>query len=84
MINASTTLEQVYSLYYQFLDRFPPQIHGIISFLLALLLIYAIYKIIKRNFIFLILVVLLLPQAVPILKTVWESAFTLIKFLFEK
>ncbi|MCL5435858.1 MAG: hypothetical protein M1275_02155 [Patescibacteria group bacterium] len=77
-------LDQVYSLYYQFLNYFPAQYHGIVSLVLAGLLVLAIYKVIKRNFVFIILLVLLLPQAVPILKSVWESTVQLLQFLIKR
>ena len=75
---------QLYSLYYQFLDFFPPQMHGAVSFVLAILLIYAIYKVLKRNFGFLILLVLLLPQTVPMLKSIWENLFGVLNFLLKR
>ncbi|MBI4054247.1 MAG: hypothetical protein HY397_02875 [Candidatus Doudnabacteria bacterium] len=77
-------LRQIYAIYYQFLSYFPPRYHFIVSLALALLLVYAIYKVIKRNFIFIILLVLLLPQSVPILKTVWEGALKILEFLINR
>lgn len=77
-------LDQIYSLYYQFLGYFPVQYHGIISLALAVLLVVAIFKVIKKNFVFIIVLVLLLPQAVPILKTVWESVLQLLQFLIKR
>ena len=77
-------LDQIYSLYYQFLSYFPENYHGIISLALAVLLVVAIFKVIKKNFVFIIVLVLLLPQAVPILKTVWESALQLLQFLIKR
>jgi hypothetical protein len=80
-IISSVALERVYELYYRFLAYFPPSLHGVVSFALAVLLIYAAYKVIKRNFVYLILLVLLLPQSVPILKTLWQSVYEFLKFL---
>lgn len=80
----SGSLNEVYNLYYQFLGYFPESLHGIVSLALAVLLIYAIYKVIKRNFIFLIILVLLLPPAVPMLKTIWENVVSVLKFLIQR
>lgn len=77
-------LNQIYSIYYQFLSYFPETYHGIVSLVLAGLLVLAIYKVIKRNFVFIIVLVLLLPQAVPILKTVWTSVVELLQFLIKR
>lgn len=77
-------LNQIYSLYYQFLNYFPAQYHGVISLALAGLLILSIFKVVKRNFVFIVVLVLLLPQAVPILKTVWESTLQLLQFLIKR
>jgi len=80
----SGALSEIYDIYYQFLDFFPESWHGIVSLILAIILIYAIYKVIKRNFIFIILLVLLLPPAVPMLKTIWENVVSVLKFLIQR
>lgn len=70
--------QQVYS---QILGYFPNFLHPYISIVLALLLIYSIYEVIKSNFIYLIVLIVLLPAAIPILKSVFDSIFSIIKFL---
>ena len=77
-------MEQIISIYNQFLSFFPQSIQGIVSFALAILIVYAIYKVLKRNFIYLILLVILLPASVPILKSIWNGAVNLVKFLLTK
>lgn len=77
-------LDQFYSLYYQFLNYFPAAWHGAISLILAILLIYAIFKVIKKNFVFIILIVLLLPQAKPMLTTIWQNVLEILKFLIKR
>lgn len=77
-------MPELYSIYDQFLNAFPSFLHGWISLVLAVLLVISVYKVLKRNFIFLILLIILLPASVPILKNIWESLVTLIKFLLTK
>ncbi|PIR96895.1 MAG: hypothetical protein COT91_04220 [Candidatus Doudnabacteria bacterium CG10_big_fil_rev_8_21_14_0_10_41_10] len=71
-------------LYNQFLSYFPESLHGAVSLVMALLLVFAIFQVIKKNFIFIILIVLLLPQAKPILLSVWENAVSILQFLMRR
>jgi hypothetical protein len=77
-------IDQIFSIYNQFLGFFPNKIHGLVSLVLAIFIIIAIFKVIKRNFIWIILLVILLPASVPILKSVWEGSVNLVKFLLTK
>lgn len=77
-------MAQLYDIYKQFLSIFPENWHWAVSVALGVLLIYSVFQIVKRNFIYLILLVVLLPASVPILNNIWESAVELIKFLLTK
>lgn len=77
-------MEQAFTLYNQFLSNFPPNLHGIVSLALAALIIVAIYKIIRKDFIFIILLIVLLPASIPILKNIYDSLVNIIKFLLTK
>jgi uncharacterized membrane protein YhhN len=77
-------MEQILSIYAQFLSFFPSNIHGLVSFFLAVILVIAIFKVIKKNFIYIILLIILLPASIPILKSVWEGVVNLIDFLLTK
>jgi hypothetical protein len=77
-------LGQISSLYDQFLGYFPEQFRVAVSLALALLLVYAVYQVIKKNFIFIILLVLLLPPSVPILKNIWDNVFAALQFLIKR
>lgn len=77
-------MEQILSIYDQFLGFFPRSIHGAVSFVLAILIIYAIYKVIKHNFIWLILLIILLPASKPILLSIWDGAVHTVKFLLTR
>jgi hypothetical protein len=77
-------LGQFSSLYQQFLTNFPEQFHWLVSLILAGLLVFAIFQTIKRNFIWIILLIILLPASIPILTNIWESVVDVVKFLLTK
>lgn len=78
------SLDPIYSIYNQFLNYFPKNVHGLISLFLAVLVIFGIYKVLRKQLVYLILLVILLPASVPILKNIWESLLELIKFLLSR
>jgi hypothetical protein len=77
-------MQQIQQLYLEFLQNFPSGIQPIISIGLAVLVVFSVIKVIKKQFIFLIVLVVLLPGSVPILKSIWEGIVTFIKFLLNK
>lgn len=77
-------MDQIYSIYNQFLSFFPPNLHGLVSLGLAVLIVIAILQILKKNFVYIILLVVLLPASVPILQNIWESLVNIVKFLLTK
>lgn len=74
-------MQQIQSLYLEFLANFPTGVRPVISILLAVLLVYSVIKVIKKDFLYIIALVVLLPASQPILKNVWEGAVSLVKFL---
>jgi len=74
-------MDQILSIYNQFLSYFPASLHGIVSLALAILIVIAIVKVIRKDFVYIILLVVLLPASLPILKNIWESLANIIKFL---
>ncbi len=74
-------MSQIQQLYLDFLKNFPAGLQPLISIALAVLIVYSIFKIIKKDFIWIIVVVVLLPGSVPILKSVWSGIVAVIKFL---
>jgi hypothetical protein len=77
-------MNQIITSYNQFLSFFPQSIHGGVSLVLVILVVYSIYKVIKHNFVWLILLFILLPASQPILKSVWEGAVNVVKYLLTK
>ena len=74
-------MNEIQNLYLEFLGNFPENLQPIISIGLAVLVVYAIFKVIKKDFVYIIALVVLLPASVPILKSVWGGVVSFIKFL---
>lgn len=77
-------MDQIYSIYNQFLSYFPENLHGLVSLALAVVIAIGIVKVIKREFVYILLLVVLLPASVPILKNIWESLYSIFMFLLDK
>lgn len=76
-------MSEIQNLYIEFLTNFPENLRPIISIGLAVLLVYAVLKVIKKDFIYIIALIVLLPASIPILKSVWEGVVSFIKFLLK-
>jgi len=74
-------MQQIQGLYTQFLSLFPPVLHPLISVILVIVIVYSLVQVLRRNFIFLIILVILLPASVPLLRSVWQGIVDLIRFL---
>ena len=74
-------MSQLETIYLQFLNNFPLSLRPVVSIILAVLIVYSIFKIIKHDFIFLIVLIILLPASIPIFENVWQSILALIQFL---
>ncbi len=73
-------MQTIQDLYFQFLSFFPPAIHPLISVALAALLVYAIVQVLKKDWIYIIVLIILLPASIPILKNLGQGMLDLIKF----
>ena len=74
-------MAEIQNLYLKFLSNFPPNLQPIISIGLAVLIVYALIKVIKKDFLYIIVLIVLLPGSIPILQNIWQGIVTLIKFL---
>ncbi len=74
-------MSEIQSLYLQFLTNFPENLRPVVSIALAVLLLYSVFKVIKKEFVYIIALVVLLPASVPILKNVWQGILAFVKFL---
>lgn len=75
-------ITDIQNIYYQFLAHFPLQYQPIVSIVLALLIIYSVFRIIQKDFIFIIALVVLAPGSIAIFKSIWVGLLALLKFLF--
>lgn len=77
-------MDQVFSIYNQFLSYFPENLHGLVSLGLAIVIVIGIIKVLRREFVYIILLIVLLPASVPILENIWDSLYNIIQFLLNK
>ena len=75
------SLGDIQNLYLEFLKNFPVSLQPVISVGVAVLLIYSIFKVVKKDWIFIVALVILLPASKPVLQNIWEGVVSLIKFL---
>lgn len=75
------SLANIQNIYLEFLQNFPTATQPVISILFAILIVYSIFKVVKKDWIFLIALVILLPSSKPILQSVWQGIVIFIKFL---
>lgn len=74
-------MDYLTGLYQQFLGFFPEFLHPFISLAVVVFLVYSIVQALKKNFIFLIILVVLLPASIPIIKSVVDILIGFIKYL---
>lgn len=77
-------MDSIFNVYDRFLAIFPPHFQGIISLFVFVLVIFAIYKIIKKDFIWIIALILLLPASISILSKIWNSLVEFLQYLINK
>ncbi len=75
-------ITDIENIYYHFLAYFPAAYQPIVSTILALIIIYAVVRIIAKDFIWIIALVVLVPGSVPILQSIWTGLLVVLKFLF--
>lgn len=75
-------LSDIAQIYLSFLSHVPEQFRGYVSILLGLFIIYSIVQIIRQQFIWIIVLIVLLPTSVPILQGIANGVVSFIKFLF--
>lgn len=76
-------MSTIQDLYIQFLQHFPTGVQPVISIVLVVIVAYAVYRIIKKDFIFIIVLIVLLPGSIPILQSVWSGVVTFLQFLLK-
>jgi hypothetical protein len=74
--------DKISNAYLSFLHYFPAQLQPFVSIVFGLIVIYVVYRIIKRDFIFIIALVILVPAYIPILQSIWFWIVDFLKFIF--
>jgi hypothetical protein len=74
-------LQQIEQFYSHFLSLFPPVLHPVISIIVVVVIIYSLIQVVRKDFIYLIVLVILLPASIPVLKSVGQGIVDLLKFL---
>jgi len=70
--------DQILAIYERFIGIFPINIQWIISLIIFIFIVLATIDLIKRNFVFLLFLILLIPASIPLLKSIFQG---LIAFL---
>lgn len=73
---------RIQDIYLQFLANFPIQYQPMVSVVVGLVIVYVVYRIIKRDFIFILALVFLVPTSIPVLESIWGGFVNLLKYLF--
>ena len=76
-------MKQIEQFYTQFLNLFPAFLHPVISIIVVVVVIYAVVQVLKKDFIYLIILVILLPASIPVLKSIGQGIIDLLKFLLK-
>jgi len=74
-------INQITTLYNQFLTIFPLVVQPIISFVIFVSLVMGIIRLVKQNFIWLILLIVFIPASVPILKNIFDGVLAFLQNL---
>ena len=79
---SSFSLEKIQGLYLNFLNYFPAQAQPVVSIIMIALIVYSVYRVIRKDFIFIIAVIILFPASIPVLKSIWWGVVAFVKFLW--
>ena len=74
-------MQTIFNLYDQFLSNFPDQYHSLISLIILVVFIGVLYNLVKKNLIWLLLLILLIPASIPILNNVWQGILEILRYL---
>lgn len=74
---------QLFNLYNQFLAYFPAQYHSLVSLIILVVFIGALYNLVKRNLIWLLLLILIVPTSIPILNNIWQGILEIMRYLLK-
>ncbi|MFZ2522267.1 MAG: hypothetical protein WAX44_00265 [Minisyncoccia bacterium] len=73
---------RIQDLYIKFLGNFPLEYQPMVSLVVGIFIVYTIYRVIRRDFIFILALLVLVPASVPVLKSIWSGLLQVLKYLF--
>ena len=75
---------QISSLYEKFLGLFPVSLQWLVSLIVLVALVAAFYSLIRSNWIFLLLLIIVLPLTFPVFKNLFSGFYDFILYLVQK
>lgn len=70
---AKGVMERIFDVYNQFISIFPEQYQWVVSLLLILAIASFLWNMIKRNWLWVVLLVVIFPGLLPMLKNIFDS-----------
>jgi len=77
-------INKIFSYYDKLIMGIPPGYSGLLSLVILALLAWALYKFIKGNFIWIILIIVFIPATWPALKGLGRIIFIIFTFLITR
>lgn len=77
-------MSQLFAAYDLFIGNFPVQYQGIVSLGLLAVIVITLYQLIKKNLLWLALLVLFVPASIPILSKIGQGILLFIKYIISK
>lgn len=74
-------LEQIYSLWLDFLALFPDSIRWLVSLLIFIFFVKVIIDLVKKSFVWLLLLILFVPASIPLLKEIFSSLVSFLQLI---
>ena len=65
--------EKLFAAYQVFIDKFPPQYQWVVSLIIGLAIAAFLWNLIRKNWLWIVLAILLFPGILPILKNFFDS-----------
>ena len=75
-------LVDIQAIYLKVLSNFPTEIQPFVSLILGIVLVVAVLQVLKKNFIWLIVIIVLLPASLSILRGITNLLIAVLKYLF--
>ena len=74
-------VDQLIAIYDRFITLFPAGIQWIISLAIFISVVVGVINLIRRNFIFLLLLVILIPASIPLLRSILNGILAFLRYL---